>query len=91
MDYKAFFLVPFYRKLAVITVLISRTGMVLGDLAPITMYLLWLNIIPGLNCTSLRSKLITMPYYTPKQREIKLKPGIKLNHNVYIRLHEFRC
>ena len=51
MDYKAF-LVPFYRKLAVITVLISRTGMVLGDFAPIMMYLLWLNIIPGLNCTS---------------------------------------
>ena len=26
--------------------------MVLGDLAPIIMYLLLLNIIPGLNCTS---------------------------------------
>ena len=51
MDYKAIFLVPFYRKLAFITVLISTTGMVL-DLAPIMMYLLWLNIIPGLNCTS---------------------------------------
>ena len=49
---KLFSLVPFYRKLAVITVLIARTGMVLGDLAPIMMYLLWLNIIPGLNCTS---------------------------------------
>ena len=58
--------------------------MVLGDLAPIVMYLLWLNIIPGFNCTSLGSKLITIHYYTPKQREIKLKPGLKLNHNIYI-------
>ena len=65
--------------------------MVLGDLAPIMMYLLWLNIILGLNCTSLGSKLITIHYYTPKQREIKLKPGLKLNHNIYIGLHEFRC
>ena len=65
--------------------------MVLGDVAPIMMYLLLLNIIPGLNCTSLGSKLITMHYYTPKQREIKLKPGMILNHNIYIRLHEFRC
>ena len=65
--------------------------MVLGDLAPIMMYLLWLNIIPGLNCTSVGSKLITVHYYTPQKSEIKLKPGIKLNHNIYKRLHEFRC
>ena len=26
--------------------------MVLGDLAPIVIYLLWLNIIPSLNCAS---------------------------------------
>ena len=32
MDYKAIFLVPFYRKLAFIIVLLSTTGMVLGDL-----------------------------------------------------------
>ena len=64
--------------------------MVLGDLAPIMMYLLLLNIIPRLNCTSLGSKLITMHYYTPKEREIKLKPGMKLNYNIYIRFHEFR-
>ena len=52
MDYKAIFLVPCYRKLALITELLSRTGMVLGGLAPIMMYLLWLNIFPRLNCTS---------------------------------------
>ena len=43
--------------------------MVLGDVAPIMMYLLLLNTIPALNCTSLGSKLITMHYHTPKQRE----------------------
>ena len=43
--------------------------MVLGDLALIMIYLVLLNIIPGLNCTSLGSKLITMHYYTPKERE----------------------
>ena len=47
-----FFLVLFHRKVAFITVLLSRTGVVLGDLASNMMYLVWLNIIPGLNCTS---------------------------------------
>ena len=32
MDYKDIFLVPFYRKLVFIIVLLSTTGMVLGDL-----------------------------------------------------------
>ena len=27
----------------------------------------------------------------PKRKGIKLKPGIKLNHLIYIQLHEFRC
>ena len=29
-------------------------------------------------------KLIIIHYYTPKQREIKFKPRIKLNHNIYV-------
>ena len=44
MDYKAIFLVPFYRKLAFIIVLLSTTGMVLGDLVPIMIYL-WGSIL----------------------------------------------
>ena len=31
-------------------------------------------------------KLIIIHYYTPKQREIKFKPRIKLNHNIYSHL-----
>ena len=44
MHYKAIFLVPFYRKLAFIIVLLPTTGMVLGDLVPIMMYL-WGSIL----------------------------------------------
>ena len=59
--------------------------MVLGELAPIIMYLLLLNIIPGLNCTSPWFQTHSVHYYTPKER------GMKLNHHIYIGLHEFRC
>ena len=64
-----FFLVQIYGKLAFITVLLCRTGMVLVRFAANMMYLLWLNVIPSLNCTSLGSKLIATHYHTPSQRE----------------------
>ena len=43
--------------------------------------MLWLNFIHDLNFF-LCSKLI-IDYHTPKQRKIKFKPRIKLNHNKY--------
>ena len=45
--------------------------------------MLWFNFILGLNFISLCFKLIIIYYHTPKQREIKFKPRIKLNHNIY--------
>ena len=47
------------------------------------MYMLWFNLILGLNFISLCFKLIIIHYHTQKQREIKFKPRIKLNHNIY--------
>ena len=38
------------------------------------------------NFISLCCKLIIIHYHTPKQREIKFKPRIKLNHNIYSHL-----
>ena len=86
-----FFSVQIYGKLAFITVLLCTTRMVLVRFAANMMYLLWLNVISGLNCTFLGSKLIATHYHTPSQREVNLKPGINLNYNIYMRLHEFRC
>ena len=39
--------------------------------------MLWFNFILGLNFISICFKLIIIPYQTPKQRELKFKPGIK--------------
>ena len=47
-------------------------------------YMLWFNFILGLNFIFLCFKLIIIHYHTQKQREIKFKPRIKLNHNIYI-------
>ena len=47
------------------------------------MFMLWFNFIPGLNFIFLCVKLIIIHYHTQKQREIKFKPRIKLNHNIY--------
>ena len=41
---------------------------------------LWFNFILGLNFISFFFKLIIIHYHTPKQKEIKFKPRIKLNH-----------
>ena len=46
-------------------------------------YMLWFNFILGLNFIFLCFKLITMHYLTQKQRKIKFKPRVKLNHNIY--------
>ena len=48
------------------------------------MYMLWFNFILGLNFISLCFKLIIIHYHTAKQREIKFKLRIKLNHNIYM-------
>ena len=52
------------------------------------MYMLRFNFILGLNFIFLCFKLINVHYHTPERRELKIKPRIKLNHNIYIIL---RC
>ena len=47
-----------------------------------TISLLWFNFILGLIFISLCFKLIIIYYHAQKQREIKIKPRIKLNHNI---------
>ena len=46
--------------------------------------MLWFNFILGLNLIFFRFKLIVKHYHTQKQKKIKFKPRIKLNHNMYI-------
>ena len=45
--------------------------------------MLWFNFSLGLNFIFLCLKLIIIHYHTTKQRKIKFKPRIKLNHNIY--------
>ena len=45
--------------------------------------MLWFNFILGLNFIFLCSKLIIVYCHTSKQRKIKSKPRIKLNHNIH--------
>ena len=45
---------------------------------------LWFNFILGLNFIFFCFKLIIIHYHTQKQKKIKFKPRIKLNHNTYI-------
>ena len=45
--------------------------------------MLWFNFILGLNFILFCFKLIIIHYHTQKQRKIKFKPRIKLNHNIY--------
>ena len=44
----------------------------------------WFNFILGLNFIFLCFKLINIHYHAPKHRELKIKPRIKLNHNIYV-------
>ena len=53
--------------------------------------MLWFNFFYGLNFISLCYKLIIMHYDTPKRREIRFKPRIKLNHNIKILTRGLRC
>ena len=48
------------------------------------MDMLWFNFILGLNFIFLCFRLISIHNHTPKQREIKFEPRIKLNHKRYI-------
>ena len=48
------------------------------------MYMLWFNFILGLNVISLCFGYGNNMIMSLRQREIKLKPRIKLNHNIYI-------
>ena len=45
--------------------------------------MLWFKFVLGLNLISFCSKLIIVHYHTPKQKKIKFKQGIKLNHHSY--------
>ena len=53
-------------------------------------YMLWFNFILGLNFNFFCFKLTIIYYHYPKQKEIKFKPRIKLNHNIFtiVRVHE---
>ena len=52
----------------------------------LTVYMLWFNFILCLNFISLCFKLINIHYHTPKQRKRKVKPRVKLNHNIYLNI-----
>ena len=45
------------------------------------MDVLWFNFVLGSNFISLCLKLVIIHYHTQKQRKIKFKPRIKLNHS----------
>ena len=60
----------------------SCRGMV-RKLFHVFIYMLWFNFILGLIFISLCFKLIITHYHAQKQRKIKIKPRIKLNHNIY--------
>ena len=48
-------------------------------------YVLWLNFILGLNFIFLCFRLIIIHYHNLKQKEMKFKPRIKLNLNIWTR------
>ena len=49
-----------------------------------TYHMLWFNFILSLNFLFFSFKLFFIHYHTPKQKKIKFKPRIKLNHNIYM-------
>ena len=46
--------------------------------------MLWFKFILGLNFLFFCFKVIIIHYHTQKQKKIKFKPSIKLNHNIYV-------
>ena len=46
--------------------------------------MLWFKFVLGLNLIPFCPKLIIVHYHIQKQKKIKFKPGIKLNHHSYI-------
>ena len=60
-----------YRKILCVDIRLEETRLTL----------LWFNFILGLNFIFLCFKLVIIHYHTQKQKKIKFKPRIKLNHN----------
>ena len=52
----------------------------------ISTYILWFNSILSLNFIFFGFKLIIIHYHNPKQRKLKFKSRIKLNHNISIHI-----
>ena len=48
--------------------------------------MLWFNFMLGLNFILFCVKHIIIHYHTQKQKKIKFKPRIELNHNRYIKI-----
>ena len=48
-----------------------------------SIYMLWFSFILGLNLNFFCFEVIIIYYHSPKQKEIKFKPRIELNHNIY--------
>ena len=51
--------------------------------------MLWFKFILGLNFIFFCFKIIIIHYHTQKQKKIKFKPRMKLNHNMYINTEYF--
>ena len=49
---------------------------------PHSKYVLWFNFILGFIFIFFCFKLIIIYYHTQRQKEIKMKPRVKLNHNI---------
>ena len=61
-----------------------RQGSIRGPvLFTLCIYMLWFNFILGSIFNFFCLKLIITHYHTQKQKERRIKPRIKLNHNIY--------
>ena len=61
-----------------------RQGSIRGPvLFTLCVYMLWFNFILGSIFNFFCLKLIIIHYHTQKQKERRIKPRIKLNHNIY--------
>ena len=70
---------------SIVEVLIAKAGHVwVSWLEEFLLYMLWFNFILGLIFIFPCFKLIIIYYHAQKQRKIKIKPRIKLNHNIYL-------
>ena len=60
----------------------SFKGYLVTRYSSVFAFMLWFNIILGINFISLCFALLIIHYCTPKQRKIKFKPMIKLKNNI---------